>query len=688
MRRPSRSPSAKPRPDGRFAVSHHRRDATRTTRVPLPRRWRAAGSLSFVAACFLFLKGDSCSKKEITDPDVPVASVTLNADTIRVAPGATVTVQAEALDASNAYIAGRTASWASSNPTIASIAGTGGYQATLTALAIGTTTVTGTVSGVAGKTVVIVATPTIPVARVTLLVPTISLRPLDTASNGAYAYDASNNQLSGRVFDWRVADPTVATVVPTPSGGAQFIGLKVGSTSVTVTSEGKSATGTINVAGAPAPAIIKATPDTLRIDLGGSASVTIGAYDRIGGPLPDSVIAVSISDPTIAQFSPTSTTTVTGRAPLRVTGLALGTTKIRAVTIAGSLDIPVIVRVAPAARVTISPKTANVVAGRTATFTATAADASGAPYKGTIAFSAVATGATVTPAGVLTATQPGNVLVIASADALADTARVTVLGIDSVRVAPRPTLAMTSGGSASLTARAYAGGQVVSNSAFTWTSSNAQIVDVVPSNDVAVIGAKSAGTAMIIATSGGKADTLTVTVTAAPANTAVIHPLGVFSMKRLADGTTQTFNNIFIAGDHDATGDKSIQAMASYLFTGLPSNATIDAAKLTVTLDPQVTGAPFGLGSLMVELASGSTLNEGALATNAIVVATGITPNQVVVDVTPLIRAARTAGQQSALLRFRFTTLVNNNNQIDYVEFTADPLTVTYSVPGGVRATR
>lgn len=651
------------------------------------RRWRATGSMSFVAACFLFLKADDCDHKTVDDPDVPVASVDMNFDTLRLAPGASATVEASPFSSDNKYIEGRSATWAAGSPAVATVTPTRGYDATVTAVAAGTGTVTATISGVSAKVTVVVAVPTIAVARVSVLA-TANARPLDTLSITATAFDANNNTLTGRVFDWRVADPTVATVIPRADGSASFVALKVGTTAYTVTSEGKSATGTLTVAGAPVPARIRSTPDTIRLAPGQTTSVTIGAYDRAGGALPDSVVRVAIADSLVAAFVPDTTKSAAGRAAIRITAFKVGTTTIRASNSTTSLDIPVIVAIPPAARVTIAPKTATVVVNHTQTFTATAADASGAAYKGTIAFSAVGTGTSITPAGVLTATQPGNVLVIATAGTLADTARVTVIGIDSVRITPRPAIALTVGATASATARAYAGGNLVGDATFTWTSSNSAVATVVPSNNVAVVTGKAAGTATIVATSSGKSDTVTVTVTAVPANTLALHPQNPISIKRLANGGTETFPESFYVGDHEATGDKSIQAFGTYNLSALPTNATITQALMTVQIYPTETvGSPFALGALVAEPATSYTPNEGAVSSSAVTILSSATPTTQTVDVTSLVRAARTAGAQSLVLRFRFTSLGNNNAQIDYLQFSPDPIAVSYTVPGSVRAT-
>jgi hypothetical protein len=251
--------------------------------------------------------------------------------------------------------------------------------------------------------------------------------------------------------------------------------------------------------------------------------------------------------------------------------------------------------------------------------------------------------------------------------------------VDSVVVTPGAPLTLSLTGSATLTAKVYGGGKEITDSTVRWSSTNAAVAAVTANGNSATVAPKSAGTASVIATSGGKADTVAVTVSAGAPKTLVVNPLGIFTTKRLASGSTETFNSMWIAGDHEANGDKSLQAFNTFLLDALPAGATVTKAEIAVRLDPTLEGSPFTLGALMVELAEGSTLNEGPLSAGAVTVASAASPTSLTVNVTSLINAARAAGRQSALFRYRFTQLGNNNGKIDYLNFAVDALTITYT---------
>jgi hypothetical protein len=513
--------------------------------------------------------------------------------------GATRTVGVYLYSDTEQPIRDRAATWSSTNTAVATVTPDGDQNAVVKGVAFGTAQIIASAEGFSDTATVTVAAPVVPVARVNLTSNAITMRPADSASVVAGAVDANNNVLSGRAYTWTVANPTVAQVHPGSGGSAYFTAHTVGTTTFTVTTGGVSATGTITVAGAPQPWTLRASTDTVKLTKGSQGTVTFTAYDRTGAPLADSSFAVEILNTATARFT-TPTTTASGRTTLNITGVATGSTFVRAETGRASLSVPVVVRAVP---------------------------------------------------------------------------------VDSVVVTPGAPLTLPLTGSATLSAKVYGGGKEITDSTVTWSSTNTAVVGVTANGNSVTVAPKAAGTASVIAASGSKADTVSVTVSAGTASTVVLHPLGVFSTKRLANGQTQTFSNLWIAGDHEENGDKTFQAFGTFLFDGqLPAGATVTRALLTVTVDNDLTsGSPFGLGNLMVELAEGSTLNEGALLANVVPVMTATSGSTVTVDVTSLVNAARGAGKVSALFRFRFTQLQNNNGATDYLGFTADPLTITYT---------
>lgn len=567
----------------------------RTLSPAARRRWRVVGSLAFMGYSLAFLKADTCAPAAA--PGDPVAKIELSEDSLQLELGATRTVTAHLLNATDQPIRDRDVSWSSTNTAVVAVTPDGRQAAVVKGVAYGTAKIIASAEGFSDTGVVVVASPEVPVARVQLSSSAISMRPQDSLNVTAAAFDANDNLLSGRAYTWAVANSSVASVHPVSAGSAYIAAHTLGTTTFTVTAGGVSATGTITVAGAPQPWTMRASMDTVKLTPGSQGAITFTVHDRTGTPLPDSSFAVSITNTAIARFT-TPTPTATGRTTLGITGVATGSTFVQASTGRASLAVPVVVRAAP---------------------------------------------------------------------------------VDSVVVTPGMPLTLPLTGSATLSAKVYAGGKELTDSTVAWSSTNAAVVSVSASGNSATLSPKSAGTASVIATSGGKADTVAVTVTSAAPKTLVVNPVGVFTTKRLASGATETFNNMWVAGDHEANGDKSLQAFNTFLLDGLPAGSTVTKAQIAVRLDPTLEGSPFSLGPLMVELAEGSTLNEGALAAGAVTVASAATPTSLTVDVTSLINAARAAGRQSALFRYRFTQLGNNNAQTDYLNFAVDSLTITYT---------
>lgn len=83
-------------------------------------------------------------------PPTPVATVEMTQDTATLVPGATLTLSASPLDAQGKPLM-RTISWASSNSSVASVAG-----GEVTALAVGSTVISATAMGITGQTQVVV----------------------------------------------------------------------------------------------------------------------------------------------------------------------------------------------------------------------------------------------------------------------------------------------------------------------------------------------------------------------------------------------------------------------------------------------------------------------------------------------------------------------------------------------------
>jgi uncharacterized protein YjdB len=145
----------------------------------------------------------------------PVATVTVNFSNTTLSPGQTTQATAVARDASGNVLTGRSVSWSSLNPNIATVSTSG----VVTAVAAGVASIQATVETKIGLASVTVASAAlavpVPVATVTVTVTSTTLTVGQTTQAAATARDASGNVLTGRVVTWSSLNPSVATVSST-----------------------------------------------------------------------------------------------------------------------------------------------------------------------------------------------------------------------------------------------------------------------------------------------------------------------------------------------------------------------------------------------------------------------------------------------------------------------------------------
>src|SRR2546425_1970437 len=173
----------------------------------------------------------------VTGCPLPVAAVTVTPPTATIGVGQTAQYLAITRDAFGNPLGGRTVTWSSSNPAVATVNGAG--QAT--GVAVGAATLTATSEGKSGTAAITVAT--VPVASVTVSPATASVQVGQTVPLTATVKDASGNTLTGRTVTWTTSNASVATV----SASGLVSGVAAGAATITATSEGHSGTAAITV---------------------------------------------------------------------------------------------------------------------------------------------------------------------------------------------------------------------------------------------------------------------------------------------------------------------------------------------------------------------------------------------------------------------------------------------------------
>ena len=177
----------------------------------------------------------------VTGCPLPVASVSVTPATATIGVGQTAQYAAITRDAFGNPLGGRTVTWSSSNPAVATVNGAG--QAT--GVAVGSATLTATSEGKSGTAAILVTN--VPVASVTVSPATASVPAGQTVQLTATLKDANGNTLTGRTVTWSSDNTAVATV----SGSGLVSGVVAGAATITATSEAKTGTSAITVTAPP-----------------------------------------------------------------------------------------------------------------------------------------------------------------------------------------------------------------------------------------------------------------------------------------------------------------------------------------------------------------------------------------------------------------------------------------------------
>lgn len=166
----------------------------------------------------------------ITVIPVPVASVVVTPSTATMVIGGTQQLDAVARSAGGAVLTGRSVSWTSGAPAVASV-GTAGL---VTALSPGVAVILAVIDGVTSTSTITVALPAIASINITPAAPIISVA--GSVQLTATVRDAAGAVLTGRTVTWSSADESVAFV----SSSGLVVGFRTGTSRITATSEGVS----------------------------------------------------------------------------------------------------------------------------------------------------------------------------------------------------------------------------------------------------------------------------------------------------------------------------------------------------------------------------------------------------------------------------------------------------------------
>jgi uncharacterized protein YjdB len=342
-----------------------------------------------------------------------------------------------------------------------------------------------------------------PVASVNVSPASASVLPTQTAQLTATTLDSTGAVLNGRTVTWSSGNTGIATV----DGSGLLTGVAVGSTTVTASSEGKSASSSITVTNVPV-VTVTVSPASGNLYVGQTLQLTATPKDSAGNPLTGRAVTWSSSNSAVAGVSAASgLATGTGAGSATITATSGGKSGTSAITVAN----------VTIASVTVGPASGSLYVGQTLQLTATPKDSAGNPLTGqTVTWSSDNTAvATVSTSGLVTARTAGAATITAATGGKSGTSAITVaiVPIASVAVSPAST-SVGVGGTVPLTAVAKdSAGNTLTGRTMTWSSSNTLIAAV---TSAGLVTGGAVGSATITAATGGKSGTANVTVTTAP----------------------------------------------------------------------------------------------------------------------------------------------------------------------------
>jgi uncharacterized protein YjdB len=423
-------------------------------------------------------------------PDASVSVIHVSPSAVQLASGASTSLSVSGTGAGGQAITPIRVGWSSRDPSVATVDENGGVVAGTNQGS--TWIVARTATNVADSALVKVRAQ---VAKVVVSPASVTIVRGQSSTLSAELRDGGNHVIDDRVPTWSSSDPSVASVSAT--GGVQAA--KIGTATVTATSEGKTASAAIQVV-SPIDHI-ELAPSTLTFSsIGQTGTVTPKIVPRAGASVDGITIALATSNASVATVDAKGLVTATGNGSATITATAEAFTATTTVTLKQVV-----------ASVVISPKAASVTAlGDSRTFTAVASDATGNAIQSPafVWTSSDPTIATVA-GGVAVAKHAGSATISASVDGKSDAATFTVSPTASLLIVQTSKAPLNVGETATLSASlADNNGNLLAPVPAVFTVSPVNVAQLSGNTLVAT----APGVAHIVATGGGFTGTLDIKI--------------------------------------------------------------------------------------------------------------------------------------------------------------------------------
>jgi trimeric autotransporter adhesin len=173
-----------------------------------------------------------------------VASVTVTPSSTTLATGGTATLTATVKQSDGTVLTGRTVTWSSSAPNVATVSNSG----VVTAVAPGNATITATSEGKSGTASVTVSAPS--VASVSVNPAALTLTNNHPKTLTAKVLDAANHEITGRTITWTSSDSSLVSVTKADATTATVTAVRhgVGIITITATCDRVSGTSVVTLA--------------------------------------------------------------------------------------------------------------------------------------------------------------------------------------------------------------------------------------------------------------------------------------------------------------------------------------------------------------------------------------------------------------------------------------------------------
>jgi uncharacterized protein YjdB len=336
-----------------------------------------------------------------------------------------------------------------------------------------------------------------PVATVSVTLASAQVAAGGATTASAELRNASGAVLTGRTIAWTSSNSAVASI----DGAGNVTAISAGTTLISASSEGKSASATLTVIPAPV-ATVTVTLAQSTVPVGSATQATVTLRDTRGLVVTDRNVVWSSSNQAVATVNASG----------GVTTVAPGTVEIVATSEGQAGTAALIVVPPPVATVTVALSLTTVNVGGTSLATAVLRDAQGAALAGrTVTWTSSAPSvAQVSASGAITTFAPGTAIITATSEGQAGAATLTVQQIPVASVTISGPGTVVPGGQVTLSATLRDGnGAILNNRAIVWNSSNVNVAIVSVSGNVTGI---APGEVTISATSEGRVGTIQMSV--------------------------------------------------------------------------------------------------------------------------------------------------------------------------------